>query len=79
MIELAARQTVNGYILEAAIPWRVLGVQPQPERAYGFALSLSDNDTSGTSEQECMVSTSPNRTKHHDPTLLGNLILMDME
>jgi hypothetical protein len=79
MIEMAARQTTNGYVLEAAIPWWVLGVQPQPERAYGFALSLSDNDTPGTSEQECMVSTSPNRTTYSNPTLLGNLILMDLE
>ena len=79
MIEMAARQTANGYVLEAAIPWWVLGVQPQPERAYGFALSLSDNDTPDTSEQECMISTSPNRTTYDDPTLLGNLILMDLE
>jgi len=79
MIEMAARQTANGYVLEAAIPWWVLGVQPQPERAYGFALSLSDNDTPGTSEQECMVSTSPNRTTYSNPTLLGNLVLMDLE
>lgn len=79
MIEMAVRQTASGYFLEAAIPWWVLGVQPQPERAYGFALSLSDNDTPGTSEQECMVSTSPNRTTYSNPTLLGNLILMDLE
>ena len=79
MIEIAARQTADGYVLEAAIPWWVLGVQPQPERAYGFALSLSDNDTPGSSEQECMISTSPNRTTYDDPTLLGNLVLMDLE
>lgn len=79
MIEMAARQTANGYVLEAAIPWWVLGVQPQTESAYGFALSLSDNDTPGTSDQECMVSTSPNRSTHSNPTLLGNLILMDLE
>lgn len=79
MIDLAARQTANGYVLEAAIPWWVLGAQPQPETAYGFALSLSDNDTPGTSTQECMISTSPNRTTYSNPTLLGNLILMDLQ
>jgi hypothetical protein len=79
MIKVAARRTANGYVLEAAIPWWVLGVQPQPERAYGFALSLSDNDTPGTSVQGCMISTSPNRTAYNNPTLLGNLILMDLE
>jgi serine/threonine protein kinase len=79
MIEVAAHRTANGHVLEAAIPWWVLGVQPQPERAYGFALSLSDNDTPGTSAQECMVSTSPNRTTYEHPTLLGNLILMGLE
>lgn len=63
-----------GYFLEAAIPWDVLGVDPQPGQTFGFAASVSDNDTPGTDVQECMISTAPERN-WQDPTTWGTLIL----
>jgi type II secretory pathway pseudopilin PulG len=75
MIEVAARQTAQGYILEAAIPWPVMGIAPEIETPIGFCLSLSDNDTPGASQQETLLSTAPKRT-WGDPTTWGTLILM---
>jgi serine/threonine protein kinase len=75
-VELAVRPTAEGYIAEVALPWWALDLSPRPETPYGFALSLSDADTPGSQEQECMVSTAPNR-KWRDPTTWGTLILAD--
>jgi tetratricopeptide (TPR) repeat protein len=76
MIELATSQTGDGYIIEAAIPWWLFKISPRSETAFGFCLSISDNDAPGTAQQECMVSTSPNR-KWSNPTTWGNLILVE--
>jgi len=37
----------DGYLVEAAIPWSVLGVTPYGGLSMGFALSISDNDAAG--------------------------------
>lgn len=64
----------GGYLVEAAIPWAVLGVTPAAGSRYGFVLSGSDNDTPGTAEQQSMISTEAGR-RLTDPTTWGTLIL----
>jgi hypothetical protein len=51
----------TGYILEAAIPWPVLGVNdPQPGMVFGVNLNVSDAAPNG--DLRLMVSTNPNRS-----------------
>ncbi|MGD8997928.1 MAG: protein kinase [Anaerolineae bacterium] len=76
MIDLAVQQTVGGYILEAAVPWWVLGGRPSLEAPVGFCLSLGDNDSPGMAQQQTMVATAPGR-KWGDPTTWGTLIVVD--
>jgi hypothetical protein len=75
-INLAARQTAGGYVLEAALPWWALSLSPEVETPYGFCLSLTDTDTPGLQSQESMASTCPGR-EWGDPTTWGTLILVD--
>jgi hypothetical protein len=69
-----AKPSADGYVLEAQIPWSVLGATPVEGQGYGFALSLSDNDRSGTSVQQSMVSSVATR-KLLNPTTWGTLVL----
>jgi hypothetical protein len=64
----------GGYILETAVPWSALGITPQPGLEIGIAASISDDDTAVGNDQECMISTSPNR-QWQDPTTWGTLLL----
>jgi len=48
--------TANGYHIELAIPWSVFNVSPYIGQHFGFAFSVSDNDTPGTTEQQSMIS-----------------------
>jgi LysM repeat protein len=73
---LAARPADGGYTLEAALPWQAFGLVPSVEMPYGFALSLSDDDTPGTRAQESMVSSAPQRA-FGNPTTWGTLILVN--
>lgn len=72
--QIAASPIQGGYFVETAIPWRVLGLEPETELAIGVAASVSDNDTANTETQECMVSTAPNRD-WQNPTTWGMLVL----
>jgi hypothetical protein len=76
MVVVAAQQTGSGYTLEAAIPWWALGGRPPIETPVGFCLCLSDNDATGTAQQQTMISSAPTR-KWGDPTTWGTLILVD--
>jgi hypothetical protein len=62
------------YFLEAALPWRSLGVTAQPGDRYGLAANVNDNDTPNTNAQECIISTAPERT-WNNPTTWGTLLL----
>lgn len=73
-VQVAAKQTADGYALEARIPWAVFGVTPADGARYGFALSISDNDLAGAAVQQSMVSSVSTRTLT-DPTTWGTLIL----
>ena len=72
--QVAASPMPDGYFVEMAIPWQVLGLEPGAGLAIGVAASISDNDTANTENQECMVSTAPNRN-WQDPTTWGTLVL----
>lgn len=60
-IAVAARRTLEGYTLEAAVPWSDLFIAPQPGRRMSIALNLDDNDRAGQAVQEAMYSNAPNR------------------
>jgi hypothetical protein len=67
--------TSNGYYrVEAAIPWSVFGITPANGMHFGFAVSVSDDDSLGTTRQERMISSVPNRD-FTDPTTWGVLTL----
>jgi len=68
---VAARPTASGYQLEAAIPWRVLGVSIEDQRSFGFVVSVSDNDTPNTADQQTLLSSTPRRN-------LGNPTTWDL-
>ncbi len=71
---VAAVSTETGYFVEAALPWKYLGVVPEPGTRLGIAVSVSDNDTPKTDVQECMISTAPKRD-WRNPTTWGTLVL----
>jgi hypothetical protein len=73
-VPVASQWTGGGYRLEAAVPWARFNVNPEAGQRFGFALSLSDDDTSASAEQESMVSSSPGRILA-DPTTWGVLEL----
>ena len=72
--QLAASASVDGYVLEAAVPWAALGVAPASGDEYGFVLSVSDNDLPGVAAQQSMVSSAAARSLT-DPTTWGRLRL----
>jgi hypothetical protein len=67
-------ETGNGFYLEAAVPWSTFGATPIAGSTFGFVLSVSDNDTPGTAEQQSLISTVSTR-KLTNPTTWGTLIL----
>lgn len=73
-IAVAAVPGGGGYILEAAIPWRDLGLAPTAGLVLGLAVNVNDNDHPGTAAQEMMKSSAPNR-RFGDPTTWGTLTL----
>jgi hypothetical protein len=73
-ISVAARAVAEGYVLEAAVPWRDLEKVPDRDLILGAALNASDNDTPGTAVQEVMMSHVTTRTLR-DPTGWGTLTL----
>ena len=76
--DIAAEKDGNGYNLEAKIPWSAFGLTPAAGSHFGFALSLSDNDTTGVSTWQSMVS-NVNTRRATDPTTWGTLILESPE
>jgi hypothetical protein len=73
-IDVAARQTPDGYVLEAAIPWANLNLTPAAGMRLGMALNANDNDTPGVARQEVMLSSAEGRTLTN-PATWGTLIL----
>ena len=73
-ILVAASPTGNGYELEIALPWRVLGVTPADGSAFGFCFCLYDNDQRGAAEHETILCPLASR-RWHVPPSLGTLVL----
>ncbi len=73
-IAVSATPNGAGYVLEAAIPWRDLGLTPAAGLVIGLAVNVNDNDRPGTAAQEMMKSSAPNR-RFADPTTWGTLTL----
>ncbi len=73
-IAVSATPNGAGYVLEAAIPWRDLGLTPAAGLVIGLAVNINDNDRPGTAVQEVMKSNAPNR-RFGDPTTWGTLTL----
>lgn len=68
----------RGYLLEALLPWELFemdGGSLQGGEAFGFNLALNDND-GDTPAQQTVISASPARTRHDNPTQWGALYLM---
>jgi len=63
----------NGYLMEAAIPWEVLGLQPQAGDELGFAVVISDNDSDQAARQSLVGGVYG--WKAADPTTWGSLRL----
>jgi hypothetical protein len=73
-VVVKATKSDGGYQLEAKIPWSVLGISPVTGDRFGFALSLSDNDSPGVATWQSMVSSVITR-RVADPTTWGTLVL----
>ncbi len=63
--QVKGRLTEDGYMVEIAIAWEEVGVNPTPGMTLGFLLSVSDNDSIGKNEQQSVISFS-------EPRLLTN-------
>jgi len=76
-IGYATAFTDDGYIIEAQIPWRLLGnLAPRTGQVLGISIQLSDTDSPGRDAQEMMMASSPRTVAvWGDPTLFNNLIL----
>ena len=75
-VQVVARPTANGYQLEAGIPWSALGVAIAENRMLGFAISVSDNDTPNTADQQTLLSSTAGRDLRN-PTTWDLLQLTD--
>jgi hypothetical protein len=73
-VAIGAVPMPNGYRIEFAIPWSVFGISPAKGQAYGFAISVSDNDNPNENVQQTLISSAPDRILT-DPTTWGLLTL----
>ena len=70
-------RTESGYNLEMMLPWTYFemnGSALQSNQLYGFNLSVNDNDSDAPA-QETVLSASPARTTHDNPTEWGTLVI----
>jgi hypothetical protein len=73
-VNLAAKLTPGGYEMEIAVPWQIFNVAPFAGEGFAFTLTLNDDDTPGSAEQESQVSSVKDR-KLIDPLTWGILVL----
>ncbi len=74
-VDVGVKLTTDGYVLEAAIPWTIIGFKPYPGLKMGFAISISDDDDPTRAVQQTMLSNDPYRTLL--PTSWGTLVFYD--
>lgn len=73
----AVTSSPGQYNVEALIPWLYFDIgvsELQPNLRFGFNVSVNDNDSEGPAQQS-VISASPARTTHDNPTEWGTLIL----
>jgi hypothetical protein len=73
-VHLGARPAPGGYELEAAIPWSTFGITPFAGEGFALTLTLNDDDTPGSQEQQTQVASLKN-AKLADPTTWGLMVL----
>ncbi|MBI2193005.1 MAG: hypothetical protein HYU36_13585 [Planctomycetes bacterium] len=75
-VSLGYRKSPGGYVLEAAIPWKLLGLTKLPVRPYaiGFQNSLRDRDADGSAAGLCWL---PLENPAASPIEFGHLVLVD--
>jgi len=73
--KIESQSNEGGYLIEAALPWTILGVSATSGDEYGFVISVSDNDSEGVAVQESMVSNSAARDLS-DPSTWGRIKLV---
>lgn len=77
-VRVAAKRPLESggdYLIEAAIPWSLLGVTPAAEAKYGLCIALTDNDHVNEASQDSMVSHCLNLSVP-DPTTWTSVELM---
>lgn len=73
-ILIAAQPHSQGYTLEAAIPWTLLGFSPASGAVLGFAVNANDNDAPGAAAQQTILMHTPGM-QWGQPTTFSNLRL----
>ena len=53
--QIAARRTPNGYIIEAAIPWKIFNFKPQTGLPLALEAAVSDTDTQEASQGKMLT------------------------
>lgn len=76
-LRLSARRLEDGYIIELALPWSDIDLQPTSGTAFGLAVNASDNDLPQPA-QLTLVSTSPLRS-WSDPRTFNRAVLLHGE
>lgn len=74
-IDIAAKGTEDGYIIETRIPWKILGVKPEIGVVLGLDLRLSDSDD--CENQETLTTLSPDAWTGRDRSKLQPVVLTD--
>lgn len=72
-IDIAAKATEDGYIIEARIPWKILGVKPAVGVVLGIDLHLSDSDDS--EDQETLTTLHPGPWPRRDRSKVQPVVL----
>ena len=73
-LRVAVQRQGEGYVLEAAIPWSMMGLQPGSGTVVGFAFSATDNDIPGNAAQQTIL-IHPSGMTWGQPTTFSNLRL----
>jgi len=58
-IDIAASRTEGGYIIEARIPWKMLGIKPEQGKTIGADFHLSDSDDAADQEKYTSLNPEP--------------------
>ncbi|NMC13575.1 MAG: hypothetical protein GYA34_11930 [Chloroflexi bacterium] len=74
-VKIGSMEIEGGYRIEVKIPWEVFRTDPKKGDHFGFVFSISDNDKSGESIQQSMVSNVA-RAQLFNPTTWGDLTLV---